>query len=328
MPNVGSFGLIKAGRAWNVPDEWLSTPFSLKGKKVFVAGHRGMVGSAVVRRLAGEDCSILTSDIDLRDQALVHEWMAEHRPDVVVIAAAHVGGIGANAAYPADFLYNNLMIEANLIHAAYETNVEKLLFLGSSCIYPRDAAQPIREDALLSGALEPTNEAYAVAKIAGVKLCEAYRAQHGCDFISVMPCNLYGEGDRFDPARSHVIPALMMKAHAAQDEFVVWGSGEPLREFLYVDDLADACVFLLQQYSGAKPVNVGSGEEVSIANLAQKICDVVGFNGALRFDNEKPDGAPRKVMDSSRIYDAGWRPKVSLEQGLRRTYQWYTDHAA
>ncbi len=285
-----------------------------------------MVGSAVVRRLQGED--ILNDErIDLRDQLSVREWVQQNKPDVIVLAAAKVGGIKANSDAPAEFLYDNLMIETNVIHAAYEAGVEKLLFLGSSCIYPREAVQPITEDALLTSPLEPTNEAYAIAKIAGLKLCEAYRQQHGCDFISTMPCNLYGPGDRFDFESSHVIPALMMKAHEAKVKnaktLEVWGSGKPLREFLYVDDLAEALVFLLQHYSDEKPVNVGSGEEVSIAKLAGMIAGVVGFEGALVFDSAKPDGTMRKVMDSSRINKAGWKPSVGLEEGLGRAYEWY-----
>ncbi len=310
-------------------DGFLKTSFNLSGKTIYVAGHRGMVGSALCRRLASEDCQIITNDLDLRVQADVKRWMAAERPDVVVIAAARVGGILANSTAPADFLYDNLMIEANLIHAAHECGAEKLLFLGSSCIYPKEAAQPIGEDALLTGALEPTNEAYALAKIAGVKMCAYYRAQYGRDYISAMPCNLFGAGDRFDEAASHVIPALMMKAHAAkisyQKEIVVWGSGTPLREFLYVDDLADACVFGLKTYSDGRPFNIGSGIEVSIAELAKVICDVVGFAGDLRFDPSKPDGTMRKLMDSSRIHNQGWRPSTSLEDGLARSYAWYLE---
>lgn len=307
-------------------DGWLNTPYSLSGKKIWIAGARGMVGSALTRRLKSEN--LLSDDrIDLRDQAAVRGWVREHRPDVVVLAAAKVGGIKANNDHPAEFLHDNLMIEANVIHAAHEAGVEKLLFLGSSCIYPRMAAQPIREDALLSGPLEPTNEAYAVAKIAGLKLCESYRRQYGRDFISAMPCNLYGPGDKFDAQNSHVIPALIMKAHAAKiagaKMLEVWGSGKPLREFLYVGDLADALVFLLENYSGATPVNVGSSEEVSIATLAGMIAETVGFKGNLVFDASKPDGTPRKVMDSGRIRKAGWSHSVPLEDGLKRAYEWY-----
>lgn len=310
-------------------DGWLDQELSLKGKRVWVAGHRGMVGSAVCRRLAGEGCEILRDDLDLRRQADVEVWMVEARPDVVILAAAKVGGIGANSEAPANFLYDNLMIEANVIHAAAEAGVEKLLFLGSSCIYPKDAQQPIAEEALLTGALEPTNEAYAVAKIAGVKLCAAYRAQKGCDFIAAMPCNLYGPGDRFDEQGSHVIPAVMMKMHAAKeagaDSVSLWGTGAPLREFLYVDDLADALVFLLQRYSDVRPVNVGSGAEISIADLASKIADVVGYEGRIVFDPAYPDGTPRKIMDCKRIHDHGWSPDTELQDGLRKTYVWYQD---
>ncbi len=310
-------------------DGWLETPFDLSGKSIYVAGHKGMVGSAICRRLKGENCSLLTSDFDLREQRAVQDWMGEHKPDVVILAAAKVGGIFANDTQPADFLYDNLMIEANIIRAAQDVGVSKLMFLGSSCIYPKDAAQPIRETALLTGALEPTNEAYAIAKIAGLKLCAAFRKQYGSDFVSVIPCNLYGQGDRFDEQSSHVIPALLMKAHAAKEaglsEMSVWGSGAPMREFLYVDDLADACVFALKNYSDAPPLNIGSGEEVSIRALAEEICAVVGFDGALVFDASKPDGTMRKVMDSGRIQGAGWRGATTLADGLRKTYAWYCD---
>ncbi|MEZ5814200.1 MAG: GDP-L-fucose synthase [Alphaproteobacteria bacterium] len=305
-------------------DGWLDTPFDLSGKRVWVAGHRGMVGGALCRRLQSEDCEVVTSDFDLREQAAVHGWMGENKPDVVVIAAAKVGGILANDTYPADFLYDNLMIEANIIHAAHEAGVEKLLFLGSSCIYPKEAAQPLLEDALLGGALEPTNEAYAIAKIAGIKLCEAYRKQYGRDFISAMPCNLYGPGDRFDEEGSHVIPALIMKAHGAKERgaeaLVVWGSGKPLREFLYVDDLAEALVFMLKRYSGVQHVNIGAGEDISISDLAVMIAGVVGFEGGIVFDTNKPDGMFRKLMDSGRIRKAGWEPKTGLEEGLALSY--------
>ncbi len=306
---------------------WLDAPFDLAGKRVWVAGADGMVGAALVRRLVGEPCEILRvarGDLDLRRQGDVEGWMAVHRPDVVIVAAAKVGGIGANSAYPADFLYDNLMIEANIIHGAYQAGVEKLLFLGSSCIYPKAAAVPIAEGALLTGSLEPTNEAYAVAKIAGVKLCAAYRRQYGCDYISAMPCNLYGPGDTFDAQNSHVIPALMMKAHAAKvlgaADLVVWGSGRPLREFLYVDDLADGLVFLLRNYSAMAHVNVGSGAEVSIAALAQVVAEVVGFDGRIVFDEGQPDGVFRKVMDSRNIKEAGWSSRTTLRQGLENMY--------
>lgn len=313
-------------------DGWLKTPYNLSGKRVWVAGHNGMVGAAVAQRLKSEDCEILTvgrDRLDLCDQRATCEWITANNPDVVVIAAAKVGGILANDTYPADFLYDNLMIGANIIHAAHEAGVEKLLFLGSSCVYPKEAAQPIGESALLSGPLEPTNEAYAVAKIAGIKLCEAYRKQHGCDFISVMPCNLYGPGDTFDAQNSHVIPALMMKAHEAKEneakEIVLWGSGQPLREFLYVDDLADAVVFALQNYSDVQPLNIGFGEDISIAALAETVAEVVGFKGELVYDAGKPDGIFRKLMDSSRIRNAGWQPRISLKEGLTQSYAWYLE---
>lgn len=308
-------------------DGWLKSPFVLRDRRVWIAGHKGMVGAALCRRLATEGAWILTSDFDLRRQDSVERWVEENRPEAVVIAAARVGGILANRDYPADFLYDNMMIAANIIHAAARMDVERLLFLGSSCIYPVGAAQPISEDALLSGSLEPTNEAYAIAKIAGVKLCQAYRRQEGRDFISVMPCNLYGPGDRFDAERSHVIPALMMKAHEAKiagaGSFTVWGSGRPLREFLYVEDLAEALVFVLENYSDALPLNVGSGEEISIGELAHAVVRAVGFDGRIVFDVDKPDGAPRKVMDSGRIRAAGWRPRMSIEEGLAETYQYF-----
>lgn len=309
---------------------WLEKPFDLSGKRVFVAGHRGMVGSALVRRLESEDCEVLgvpRKDIDLRDQAAVKNWFVQNKPDIIVLAAAKVGGILANDTYPADFLYDNLMIEANVIHAAHESGVQKLLFLGSSCIYPKETAQPIKEDALLSGPLEPTNEAYAVAKLAGVKLCQSYRRQYGSDFISAMPCNLYGPGDRFDEMNSHVIPALMMKAHAAKiagaEHMEVWGTGAPRREFLYVEDLADALVFLLKHYSDAAPVNIGCGTEVTIKDLAEMVAGVVGFKGELVFDTEKPDGAMGKILDNTKIYSAGWSPQTDLISGLAQTYAWY-----
>lgn len=315
----------------------MSKSFSLRNKKVWVAGHRGMVGGALVRRLERENCEILTNSLDLRRQDAVERWMAEHQPDAVVLAAARVGGIGANAAYPADFLYDNLMIEANIIHAAFQAGVEKLLFLGSSCIYPREAPQPISENTLLSGPLEPTNEWYAIAKIAGIKLCQAYRRQHGCRFIAAMPCNLYGPGDTYDEEKSHVIPALLLKMHRAglmhQDHVKIWGTGKPLREFLYVDDLAEALVVLLEQYDQEQPVNVGSGQEISIAALAAMIADTVGYKGKLVSDPARPDGTPRKILDSSVMAGLGWQPLTSLEDGLAIAYHDYlqragADHAA
>ncbi|MCD8563188.1 MAG: GDP-L-fucose synthase [Alphaproteobacteria bacterium] len=302
----------------------------MSGKKVWVAGHAGLVGTHVCNRLKSEDCTILTvsrTDLDLRDQAAVRGWVQEHKPDIVIIAAATVGGIGANAARPAEFIYDNLMIEANIIHAAYEAGVEKLLFLGSSCIYPKEALQPVSEGALLSGPLEPTNQPYAIAKIAGIELCRSYRSQYDCDFISAMPCNLYGPYDRFDAENSHVIPALILKAHQAKirnvSEVMLWGDGRPLREFLYAADMADALVFLLKRYSAELPVNVGSGDEVSIRDLAHKIAAVTGYRGALKFDTSKLNGTVRKVINSSRLHSAGWSPRVSLDEGLRETYEYF-----
>jgi GDP-L-fucose synthase len=305
--------------------------YDLAGKKVYVSGHGGMVGSAIIRRLGAEKCTILTSDrsIDLTEQTAVREWYAANRPDVVVVAAAKVGGILANDSFPAQFLYDNLMIEANLIEGARQVGVEKLLFLGSSCIYPKFAAQPIVEEALLTGPLEPTNEWYAIAKIAGIKLCQAYRREYGCDFISAMPTNLYGPGDNYDSTTSHVLPALIRKAHEARwsetHTLEIWGSGSPFREFLHVDDLADACVFLLENYSGEQHVNVGSGEEISINELAQLVADVVGFSGPLRRDESKPDGTPRKLMDSTKIRSMGWRPSIRLKDGILDAYRHFRE---
>lgn len=303
------------------------TIFSLAGKSVWVAGHRGMVGSALVRRLQSESCTVLTAnrdDADLTRQEEVDGWMAANRPQVVFLAAAKVGGIQANNTQPAEFLYENLMIEANIIHAAYKSGVEKLVFLGSTCIYPKLAPQPIPEEALLTGPLEPTNEWYAIAKIAGIKLCQAYRRQYGCDFIAAQPTNLYGPGDNYDLETSHVLPALLRKAHEAKysgaKALTVWGSGEPLREFLHVDDLADAVVFLAKHYSGECHINVGSGEEVSIRELAKTICGVVQFEGGLKFDSSKPDGTRRKLADLSKLSTLGWDRARSLEEGLKDTY--------
>ena len=300
--------------------------YDLTGKRIWVSGHAGMVGSAILRRLAQEPCEVLTSDrsVDLRDPTLVRRWMAAHRPDVVIVAAARVGGIMANDTRPAEFIYDNLMIGANQIHEAHAAGVEKLLFLGSSCIYPKFAPQPIPEDALLTGPLEPTNQWYAVAKIAGIKLCQAYRAQYGDDFVSAMPTNLYGPGDNYDLTSSHVLPALLRKMHEAATKghatVEIWGSGTPLREFMHVDDLADACVFLLRNYSGDAHVNVGSGIETSIRDLASAIAEVVGFEGKLVFDQTKPDGTPRKLMDSSRLRRMGWTPSVGLNDGISSLY--------
>lgn len=300
---------------------------SLRNKRVFVAGHNGLVGAAMVRRLGAEDCHVLTApraQLDLRVQADVADWFARERPDIVVLAAARVGGIGANAAYPADFIHDNLMIEANVMHAAHAAGVEKLLFLGSSCIYPRDCPQPIREEYLMTGVLEPTNEAYALAKIAGIGLCRSYRRQYGHDFIAAMPCNLYGPGDRYDEAGSHVIPALILKMHQAAGPVTLWGTGSPLREFMYVEDLADALVFLLRHYSAEAPINVGSGQEVSIAHLAGLVAAVTGYEGAIRFDETRPDGTPRKLLDCARLKALGWaRDMMPLRDGLRLAYADY-----
>ena len=306
--------------------------FDLSGRRVWVAGHRGMVGSALVRRLSRIDCEILTADrsqADLRRQAEVETWMRETRPEVVFLAAAKVGGILANDSRPAEFLYDNMMIEANVIATAAEMGVQKLVFLGSSCIYPKFAPQPITEDALLTGPLEPTNEWYAIAKIAGIKLCQAYRRQHGCDFISLMPSNLYGPGDNFDLVGSHVLPALIRKAHEAKlggaPEMIVWGTGTPRREFLHVDDCADAAVFLCQRYSGDGHVNAGSGADVTIRELAEMVAAAVGFAGALRFDSSKPDGTPRKLMSSALLEDLGWRAAIGLRSGIADAYRWYLE---
>ena len=302
--------------------------YSITGKRIFVAGHRGMVGSALVRRLAGEQCEILTApriELDLRRQAETEAWMRAKRPDIVLVAAARVGGILANDSYPAEFLYDNLMIEANLIRAAHETGVEKLLFLGSSCIYPRLAPQPLTEDSLLTGPLEPTNQWYAVAKIAGVKLCQAYRREYGNDFISAMPTNLYGPGDNYSERTSHVLPALIRKAHEAKvtgaPHIVVWGSGRPRREFLHVDDLADALVFILTRYSAELHLNVGVGSDLTISELAELVCDIVEFKGSLRFDETRPDGTPRKLLDISKLSALGWRPRTDLRTGIAATYR-------
>jgi GDP-L-fucose synthase len=306
--------------------------YPIAGKRVWVAGHRGMVGSALLRRLEREDCEILTAtrrECDLRRQGEVERWMDKARPEVVLIAAAKVGGILANDSYPAEFLYDNLMIEANLIRGAWQAKVEKLLFLGSSCIYPRHAPQPMPEECLLEGQLEPTNQWYAVAKIAGIKLCQAYRRQYGSDFISAMPTNLYGPGDHFDLLTSHVVPALIAKMHAAKaagaEEVEIWGTGRPRREFLHVNDLADACIHLLKVYSGELHVNVGCGEDLTIAELAEAIRRVVGFGGRLRYNTERPDGTPRKLLDVSRLRTLGWQPQIPLEEGLSDAYRWYRD---
>lgn len=302
-----------------------------KDARIFVAGHRGMVGSALVRRLqAGGYTQVLTAsrqELDLLDQRAVHEWLQANKPDYLFIAAAKVGGIQANNVYRAEFLYQNLMIEANLIHGAHLAGVQRLMFLGSSCIYPKLAPQPLREDCLLTGPLEPTNEPYAIAKIAGIKLCESYNRQYGRQYVSAMPTNLYGPNDNYDLQSSHVLPALIRKAHEAKlrgdKELVVWGTGTPLREFLYVDDLADACVHLMESGAEDVLVNVGVGEDVSIRDLATLVCEVVGFPGALVFDTTKPDGTPRKLMDVSLLASRGWRARTGLKEGIALAYADY-----
>ena len=302
-----------------------------KDAKVFVAGHRGLVGSAVLRRLeAGGFTNVLTAtrdELDLRDQGAVDEWFAAHRPDYVFLVAGTVGGILANSTRPAEFIYDNLMIHGTVVHASHLTGVTKLLYLGSSCIYPRHATQPITEEQLLTGPLEPTNEWYAVAKIAGIKLCQAYRRQYGADFISAMPTNLYGPNDNFDLASSHVLPALIRKFHDARTSgdprVEIWGTGSPMREFLHVDDLADACVFLMENYSDDMHINVGTGVDLSIRELAEKVRDVVFPDAVLHFDTSKPDGTPRKVLDVSRLRDLGWSPNYDLDRGISTTYEWF-----
>ena len=309
--------------------------YSLEGKKIWVAGHRGMVGGAIARRLELEGCDLLLAGrdvLDLCEQSAVLNWMADNRPDCIVVAAAKVGGIHANNRAPVDFLQDNLTIQNNILAAAHSNDVDRLLFLGSSCIYPKFADQPIREDSLLTGALEPTNEWYAIAKIAGIKLCQAYRKQYGRDWISAMPTNLYGPGDNYDLETSHVLPALLRKFHEAKDsgaaEVLLWGSGTPLREFLHCDDLADALVFLLKNYSEYEHINVGSGSEITIRGLAETIARVVGYEAKLVFDSSKPDGTPRKLMDSSRLHELGWNSARSLEDGIASTYQhWLASQA-
>ncbi|MEM9705432.1 MAG: GDP-L-fucose synthase [Pseudomonadota bacterium] len=305
--------------------------FDLQGRRIFVAGATGMVGRAVSERLEAEGCAEILKptrrDLDLTRQSDVEAWMRDHRPDAVVVAAARVGGIKANETQPADFIYENLIIETNLVHAAYLAGVAKLLFLGSSCIYPKHAPQPIPEDALLTGPLEPTNEWYAVAKIAGIKLCQAYRRQHGCDFISAMPTNLYGPGDNFELSTSHVLPALIRKAvdnlESGETGLDIWGTGTPRREFLHVRDCADALVFLLKNYSDEEHVNVGSGADVTILELARLILEAVGLSGEVRTDPSKPDGTPRKLMSGERLRAMGWTPATALEDGVRETIDWY-----
>ena len=310
-----------------------SLPFSLSGKRVWIAGHRGMVGSALVRRLKREECDIVTVDrtrVDLTRQAETERWIAETKPDAIFLAAAKVGGILANDTYRADFLQDNLMIETNVMKAAREAGVAKLLFLGSSCIYPKFAPQPIDEDALLTGQLESTNEPYALAKIAGLKLAESYRRQYGADFISAMPTNLYGPGDSFDLQNSHVLPALIRKAYEAKlrgdATLTIWGTGTVRREFLHVDDCADALVFLMQNYSGERHINVGSGEDLTILALADLVSGVVGFSGRIGNDPSKPDGTPRKLLSSERLATMGWKPRISLREGVEQTYRWFIEN--
>ena len=302
--------------------------FSMADKKIWVAGHNGMVGSAILRRLKTESCSVVTvgrEELDLRDQSEVQSWMGDNKVDVVILAAAKVGGISANSNYPAEFIYDNIAIQNNVINGSYHAGVEKLVFLGSSCIYPKFSEQPIKEHYLLQGALEETNQWYAIAKIAGIKLCQAYRRQYNCDYISLQPTNLYGPGDNFDEHNSHVIPGLIRRLHDAKERQAksvkIWGSGRPLREFLYVDDLADAVLFTIKKYSEEMPINVGSGKEISIAKLAELIQDITRYEGALNFDCLKPDGAPRKLLDISRLQSLGWRPKTCLVDGIKYTVE-------
>jgi GDP-L-fucose synthase len=310
------------------------TPFDLKGKTVFVAGHRGMVGSALVRRLARENVELLTvgrAEVDLRDQAAVFGWFAKARPQIVFLAAAKVGGIVANNTLRAEFIYDNLVIAANVIQAAHQNGAQKLMFLGSSCIYPKLAPQPLREDSMLTGLLEPTNEPYAIAKIAGIKMVEAYRSQYGCDFINVMPTNLYGPGDNYHPEYSHVVAALIRRFYEAKlsgaSSVAVWGTGTPRREFLYVDDMADACMHLMKTYSDSELVNIGTGEDITIADFARLVATIVGYRGEITFDASRPDGTPQKLLDVNRLAKLGWRARTSLEDGIRLAYQAYLNES-
>jgi GDP-L-fucose synthase len=307
----------------------------MSARKIWVAGHRGMVGSAVCRKLRerGEEIIAAGRDvIDLRNQSGVEAWLKQNRPDAVIVAAAKVGGILANDTYPAEFIHDNLAIENNVIHAAHLAGIDRLVFLGSSCIYPKFAPQPIKEESLLTGPLEPTNEWYAIAKIAGIKLCQAYRRQYGRRYISIMPCNLYGPGDNFDPLNSHVLPGLIGRFHKAtteaREEVAVWGTGTPLRELLYVEDLAEAVAFCLDNYDEYEHINCGSGSDITIRELAEMVAEVTGYSGRIVFDSTKPDGTPRKLLDSSRITALGWAPKTPLEDGIRRTYRWYLEKFA
>jgi GDP-L-fucose synthase len=303
--------------------------------RIFVTGHRGLVGSAILRRLASEGVQPITAarqDLDLRDQGAVNTWFKANRPEYVFLVAGTVGGIMANSTRPAEFIYDNLMIHATVVHAAYVYGVKKLLYLGSSCIYPRQAPQPMTEDALLTGPLEPANEPYAIAKIAGIRLCRAYRDQYGCNFISAMPTNLYGQNDNFDLTSSHVLPALMRKFHEAKvegrKEVVIWGSGTPRREFLHVDDLADACVYLMRHYNESSHINIGTGEDVTIRELGEMLRAVIHPTGTLTFDSSKPDGAPRKLLDVSRLHALGWHHTMALRDGVESTYRWFLEHRA
>ena len=307
--------------------------FSLSGKRIFVAGHTGMVGSAIVRLLNNIDCEILTvssQELDLKQSSKVDKWFDEHRPDAVFLAAAKVGGILANSSYPADFLIDNLSIQNSVITNAFKYKVKKLMFLGSSCIYPRNAKQPIKESSLLTGILEPTNEAYAIAKIAGIKLCQFYRKQYGVDYVSVMPTNLYGPGDNFHPKNSHVVAALISKFYEAvklnKEEVIIWGTGKPLREFMHVDDLAEGLIFLMENYSEYEHVNIGTGKEISITEFAKIIKNISGWKGKIKFDDSYPDGMPRKVMDINKINKLGWYSKIELKVGLKQAYKWFIDN--
>jgi len=307
--------------------------FSLNGKRIFVAGHTGMVGSAIVRLLNNIDCEILTvssQEIDLKQSSKVDKWFDEHRPDAVFLAAAKVGGILANSSYPADFLIDNLSIQNSVITNAFKYKVKKLMFLGSSCIYPRNAKQPIKESSLLTGILEPTNEAYAIAKIAGIKLCQFYRKQYGVDYVSVMPTNLYGPGDNFHPKNSHVVAALISKFYEAvklnKEEVIIWGTGKPLREFMHVDDLAEGLIFLMENYSEYEHINIGTGKEISITEFAEIIKNISGWKGKIKFDDTYPDGMPRKVMDINKISTLGWCSKIELKVGLKQAYKWFIDN--
>ena len=307
--------------------------FSLSGKRIFVAGHSGMVGSAIVRLLNNIDCEILTAssqELDLKQSSKVDKWFDEYRPDAVFLAAAKVGGILANSSYPADFLIDNLSIQNSVITNAFKYKVKKLMFLGSSCIYPRNAKQPIKESSLLTGILEPTNEAYAIAKIAGIKLCQFYRKQYGVDYVSVMPTNLYGPGDNFHPKNSHVVAALISKFYEAvklnKEEVILWGTGKPLREFMHVDDLAEGLIFLMENYSEYEHINIGTGKEISIKEFAEIIKNISGWKGKIKFDDSYPDGMPRKVMDINKISKLGWYSKIELKVGLKQAYKWFSDN--